>query len=108
MTFTDDMRAVLESRLVELKARQSHLAADLDRPLDPDAGERAVEVEDDAALDAQIGLVSQEIHSIERALHRMDQGTFGACATCGEAISNSRLSARPEAALCLACANQRH
>lgn len=108
MTFIEDMRAVLETRLVELKARQSHLAADLDQPRDPDAGERAVELEDDASLDAQIGLVTQEIHSIERALHRIDQGTFGACVACGDAISTSRLSARPEAALCLACANRRH
>ncbi len=106
MTFIADIRAVLEAQLAELKSRQTHLSADLDLPLDPDAGERAVEVEDDASLEAQARLVAQEINSVERALLRIDRGTYGACVKCGEAISDKRLRARPEAALCLACADK--
>jgi DnaK suppressor protein len=33
----------------------------------------------------------------------MDEGDYGDCARCGEAIELGRLEARPEAPLCLAC-----
>ncbi len=105
MTYIADMRAILEQQLSELKARQSHLSADLAQPLDPDSGERAVETEDDASLEAQSRLVTQEINSVERALQRIDKGTYGQCIKCGEAIATKRLEARPEAALCLGCAS---
>ena len=104
MTYIAEMRAMLEQQLSELKARQSHLGVDLAQPLDPDSGERAVETEDDASLEAQSRLVTQEINSVERALQRIDQGTYGQCIKCGEAIATKRLEARPEAALCLGCA----
>ena len=33
----------------------------------------------------------------------IDRGDYGACERCGEPIGFSRLQARPEAALCIAC-----
>jgi len=40
---------------------------------------------------------------IRAALQRLDEGTFGACIDCGVAISDARLSVRPEAARCVEC-----
>ena len=40
---------------------------------------------------------------IERALQRIDDGVYGICEECGEAISEKRLNARPVTALCIAC-----
>ncbi len=40
----------------------------------------------------------------ERALAKLDEGTYGCCDACGEAIAAARLQAAPDAALCLACA----
>jgi DnaK suppressor protein len=40
---------------------------------------------------------------IESALARIDAGTFGVCADCGDAIGARRLEARPTATLCIDC-----
>jgi DnaK suppressor protein len=39
----------------------------------------------------------------ERALERIDNGTYGTCQSCGEAIGKARLQAFPRAVLCVAC-----
>ena len=39
----------------------------------------------------------------EQALERIDNGTYGTCASCGEAIGKERLQAFPRAVLCVAC-----
>ena len=39
----------------------------------------------------------------ERALARIDEGTYGTCESCGEPIGKARLQAFPRAVLCVAC-----
>lgn len=41
---------------------------------------------------------------LQRALQRLDDGTYGVCVRCGGAIGPERLEARPSAATCIACA----
>ena len=104
MADTAAARKRLESQLAELKTRQSRIAEDLAQPLDRGASEQAVEMEDDDSLRAQAALVAREIVSVTRALTRIEDGTYGQCVRCGEEIARERLKARPEAALCIACA----
>lgn len=104
MTDTVAAKARLEEMLAELTARLAHLEADLDEPADADSGERAVQQEDDAALEGQAALVAREIASVTRALERIAEGTYGECPKCGADIAPGRLEARPEAALCIDCA----
>lgn len=40
----------------------------------------------------------------ERALAKLDEGTYGICDGCREPIAPARLQAMPDAALCVACA----
>jgi DnaK suppressor protein len=40
----------------------------------------------------------------ERALAKLDEGTYGICDGCGEPIAPARLEAMPDAMLCVACA----
>ncbi|MCB2051470.1 MAG: TraR/DksA family transcriptional regulator [Novosphingobium sp.] len=96
----------LEAQLAELNARLEHLERDLAEPLNPDSSERAVEMEDDASLEAQCALVSNEILSVRRALDRIAEGSYGTCVQCGNEISPQRLEVRPEAALCVSCASK--
>jgi RNA polymerase-binding protein DksA len=42
-----------------------------------------------------------QIADVERALERLDAGTYGTCEACGEPIGPARLRARPAARLCL-------
>jgi len=45
----------------------------------------------------------QHLAAVERALARLDDGTFGTCARCGAAIAPERLEALPWAAHCIDC-----
>jgi len=90
--------------MLDIDSVQARLETQLSEPLNADSSERAVEMEDDAALEGQATLVSSEIASVGRALDRIANGTYGQCVKCGSDISAERLEARPEAALCIACA----
>jgi DnaK suppressor protein len=39
----------------------------------------------------------------ERAIARIDAGTYGSCESCGEPIGKARLQAFPRATLCVSC-----
>jgi len=40
----------------------------------------------------------------ERALAKLDEGTYGSCDVCGGPIAPKRLAAMPDAVLCVQCA----
>lgn len=46
------------------------------------------------------------IIEIDDALARLDEGAYGICEECGQAIGERRLRIRPHAALCVACQQQ--
>lgn len=48
-----------------------------------------------------------ELARIDAALRRLDEGSFGECLDCGEAISEGRLEANPTATRCVDCAEAR-
>jgi DnaK suppressor protein len=48
----------------------------------------------------------EALQEIDEALDRIEEGTYGICETCGEKISQKRLSAKPSARTCLKCAEQ--
>ena len=49
------------------------------------------------------GQARDSLAQIERALARMEAGTYGTCARCAAAIPEGRLEAMPEADLCVGC-----
>jgi len=105
----NDMQAArvrLEAQLAELEDRLQRIERDLAEPLDADSSERAVQMEDDASLEGQAAVLSRDLASVRRALGRVEDGTYGTCVQCGDTISDNRLEARPEAALCIDCASK--
>jgi DnaK suppressor protein len=50
--------------------------------------------------------LEQTLARTERALRKLDEGTYGICDGCGEAISPGRMRALPEGVLCLKCASK--
>ena len=57
--------------------------------------------------EASANRAEQAIEDIEDALARLDQGTFGTCERCGEAIPVERLEAIPYARRCVNCSDHR-
>lgn len=65
-----------------------------------DAGSKTFEREQEMSLASNArDLLSQT----ERAIARIDDGTYGICESCGSRIGKARLQAFPRATLCLAC-----
>lgn len=105
----DEIKAVLERRREELVERRERIARHTrhrDEPLPPDFAEQAVELENGETLVALDREVNAEIREIDQALRRLEDGTYGDCAECGEPIGEQRLKALPFARLCIDCANK--
>lgn len=61
----------------------------------------AIERFTDVAIHEQ---VVQQLASVDAALRRIDDGTYGRCTACGRMIPAERLEAIPWAATCVGCA----
>ncbi|AYY12853.1 TraR/DksA family transcriptional regulator [Actinobacteria bacterium YIM 96077] len=48
----------------------------------------------------------ETVLQIERALQRIDNGTYGICENCGNPIGKARLQAFPRATMCVTCKQQ--
>lgn len=48
-----------------------------------------------------------QIEAIDTAIARIDDGTYGVCASCGSAIPEARLEARPASIYCVDCKARR-
>jgi DnaK suppressor protein len=43
------------------------------------------------------------LQKIQKAIQKVEDGTYGICEECGDEISEERLKVRPEASLCIRC-----
>jgi RNA polymerase-binding protein DksA len=103
MNGREDIAKALQARLSELRTRLAKIDRSLHKPLAPDSEDRAIELENQEALEIIGETETTEIHQIEAALKRISEGTYGACIKCGEPIDPKRLRALPTAAMCMAC-----
>jgi DnaK suppressor protein len=105
-TLLFEERASYTRHAEELKAEADALALEHepgDVQFDEEGGEGGtanVDRELDLVLSAQ---ARAAIDEIDRALQKIDAGTYGHCERCGEPIPEARLEALPHAALCVAC-----
>ncbi|MDH3211893.1 MAG: TraR/DksA family transcriptional regulator [Myxococcales bacterium] len=104
MTSHDELRARLETRLQQLTHRVGKIEEDLRRTPHPDSEERATETQNDEVLGGLDASSLVELRQIQAALHRIEEGTYGACVGCGEKIADRRLEVVPYAATCVDCA----
>jgi len=98
-------RAELQSQLAEIETStfsqaQSDLSGEMAFDDEyADAGTATFERERDLSLENN---VRDLLGKIEKALTRMDEGTYGTCERCGKTIEKARLRALPYANLCIA------
>ena len=105
----------LEAIRTELRARHDELVAELSDlttvTRDPSAtigfGKRVGEGTSEAIgrieRVAQADALTAKLADVDRALAKLDDGTYGSCDRCGATIQAERLVARPWAVLCLRC-----
>ncbi len=54
----------------------------------------------------QMGNINRTIQQIDEALHRIDDGTYGVCAICGQLIRKPRLINQPFVLTCMECQSE--
>ncbi|MCB0215235.1 MAG: TraR/DksA C4-type zinc finger protein [Caldilineae bacterium] len=93
---------ILKQELVEARKELEDYQAQAEQP-DFEMGDAEGYSTWQAAVALQ-GHLEQEVEEIERALDRAEQGLYGTCEACGEAIGAARLHALPYTTLCVRCA----
>lgn len=106
----EKVRAELEAELAGLRTDINQAESEIAERLgdavgsagdDPaDAGAKTFQREYDLALTQN---ARDLLEQTERALARLDDGTYGRCQSCGKPIGKARLKAFPRATLCLEC-----
>jgi RNA polymerase-binding transcription factor len=102
-----------------LQRRRRELAEELARltavPRDPLAavsfgkrvGDGTAEAVERIATTAQARSISETAAEVDRALAKLDEGTYGTCDGCGIALPDERLEAIPWTAFCVSCRSRR-
>jgi RNA polymerase-binding transcription factor DksA len=106
-------RARLTAALDEAIAQVAVLTADLEGIFDASASVATDDEHDPegvtiaferAQVAALLTAARERVAEVERALERVDLGSYGACERCGSPIDPARLEVRPFARTCVACA----
>ncbi len=107
MISTEARKAQLEAREAELKGRLARIEDELEQPVSERFEDQATEREGEEVLEDLGAAGQQELRMIDAALRRIEAGTYGICANCGDPISEERLDVLPATPMCLVCASQR-
>ncbi len=104
------LRARLESerkRLIEeMEQLKSTIRPANERREGSPFGKREEEATESYELERRLTLeksIREQLASVEHALQKFEDGTYGLCDSCGEPIAPERLEALPQATLCLDC-----
>lgn len=99
-----------------LAERRGELTAELERLTEPPTegaavsfgkrvGDGTTEAVERLSTTATARSIAASIKDIDRALAKIEAGTYGVCNSCGEAIGAARLEALPASSLCVDCAS---
>lgn len=97
-------RETLLARRADLTRDLAAIEDALDDEPSKDWEDRAAERQGDEVLEALGAHDLDEVRRIDAALARIDAGTYGECAKCGQEIGDRRLEALPDTPFCAACA----
>jgi DnaK suppressor protein len=104
----DAVRAELEARRDRDRQRLGILAARPERGSAVSFGKRIGDGTSEAVsrlTDVGVGeSLERGLERVERALTKLDDGTYGICDVCGAPIPPGRLKAMPDGVLCVSCA----
>jgi DnaK suppressor protein len=104
----EQVEADLRTRLAEIRDQIAELTTPPEAGADIGFGKRIGDGTTEAIDRFNDVGVANDLHKIEeridRALVKLDEGSYGICDNCGGEIVAGRLEAAPESALCIECA----
>lgn len=98
------LRAKLEEALQDAQREMETLREEIETEADYGLGEGDPTIVEREMAMAMIEEVEGRIKTIEAALQRMEEGTYGICVECGAEIPYERLEIIPETPYCVQCA----
>jgi DnaK suppressor protein len=101
-----EIKHLLLTRRASLRQRHQRVEHDLQRRFDPlvgDSADRAIQLQNDEALQAIDDATVAELSAIDEVLERLARGLYGICKECGGEIEPARLRAL-HAIRCARCA----
>ena len=98
---TQTLRASLEEERTQLQSQLAELDDDGDLSYDENFADSAQVAGQQGANRALAGQLSENLAEVERALAKMDDGTYGRCEACGKEIAEARLEAMPATRYCI-------
>jgi DnaK suppressor protein len=104
------LKARLEARRDQLRSEMQRMSAPPDEPTGISFGKRVGEGTS-LAVERLVQVAAYDdmqetLNDVERALKKLEAGTYGECDSCGTAIPPERLEIRPWAVLCVDCASR--
>jgi DnaK suppressor protein len=99
--------------------RREELASELERLTTPPTegaavsfgkriGDGTTEAVERLSTTATAKSIASSLADVNRALAKLDEGSYGLCDVCGKPITPARLEALPAASLCVDCAAKHH
>ncbi len=96
-------RALLEEERAELRAKLAELGFGESRlQYDPNFADSSQVTAERGEAEALAAKLQEALAEVERALAKLDDGTYGICEACGQPIDEARLEAKPAARYCIA------
>ena len=96
----EEERGLLQRQLADLGADGGGLSFDENFA---DSGEVAAQQGEAISL---ANSLQEQLGDVERALRKLEDGTYGQCENCGREIQEARLEAMPSTRLCIDCASR--
>jgi RNA polymerase-binding transcription factor DksA len=95
------LRASLEEERSQLQSQLAELGDDGDLSYDENFADSAQVAGQQGANRALAGQLKENLGEVDRALAKMDDGTYGLCEACGKEIAEPRLEAMPATRFCI-------
>lgn len=104
---TVDYRALLEAERSSLRDQLAELGFGETGNLEYDSNfaDTSQVTAERGEAEALASQLKEALEDVEKALSKLDDGSYGTCERCGQQIAPARLEAKPASAYCIDCAS---
>jgi DnaK suppressor protein len=104
---TVNYRTLLEEERDDLSAKLEELGVGSGRlNYDPNFADSSQVTAERGEVEALAGKLREALNEVERALEKLEDGSYGNCEGCGQPIDPLRLEAKPAAPYCINCVSK--
>ena len=104
---TVDYRALLEEERRDLQAKLGELGVGGDSLIyDSNFTDSSQVTAERSEAETLVASLRETLEDVERAIGKLEEGTYGRCESCGNEINPVRLEAMPAARYCIDCASR--